>query len=329
MKEKAFKKWYELNKLKDEDYRHAVEVLKDYENYLRRNCISDFNTLTLSDLDQLISYLVITNQNTIPNFVSLMRYFKMINKSDHFIHLTKYTGAIGVVESILTKLSKVANPLITKDIIDQIDVPVLGTNLRDITKFTSMFIALLESKLSDHELRLVLADNHHHIPKEAFIQEKIFYEAAPTLEAYLKDLHQRKIAELTHFYKTGQVWYEQEMTQEVIDFVSSNQEIMSAVLLDEALYITKIPYDTKKYLSAQSKEDQSYYLCHCPFAREALRNPSFTISANWCYCSGGFTKFPFDIIFDQDLEIEMLDSALRMDNACRFKIDLKHIDYKK
>jgi len=258
-----------------------------------------------------------------------MRYFKMIEKHDLFIHLTKYTGAIGVVESILTKLSKVANPLTTKEIMDQMTPPELGTNLLDITHFTKDFIQLLEHKLSEKELRLVLADNHHQIPKEAFIQEKIYYENAPTLEDYLKDLHQRKVDELKTFYEAKKVWYEQEITEEVIDYVKSNQEIMSAVLKDDALYITKIPYDTSKFIQAESHLDKAYYLCHCPFAREAVKHYGDYISANWCYCSGGFTKFPFDIIFDQPLEIELLESALRLDLSCRFKIDLSHVDYKK
>jgi len=289
----------------------------------------DIDDITAEILDGLIQYWVITNQNTIPNFVILMRYFKMSERHDLFIHLTKFTGAIGVVESILTKLSKVANPLTTKEIMDQVTPPVLGTNLLEITHFTKDFIALLEKKLSDKELKMVLADNHHQIPKEAFIQEKIYYEHAPSLEVYLKELHQRKVDELTEFYQAKKVWFEQEITEEVINYVKSNQEIMSAVLKDDALYITKIPYDTTKYLHADNDIDKAYYLCHCPFAREAVKHYGDYISANWCYCSGGFTKFPFDIIFDQPLEIELLESALRLDGLCRFKIDLKNVDYKK
>jgi hypothetical protein len=327
MKENELKVWYEKNKLSADDFTYAITTLEDFEIYLTEHRLSNLDNLSIEDLDALIQYLVISNQNSVKNFVVLMRYFKMNGLHNHFIQLTKYTGAIGVVESILSKLSKVANPLVTKEIMDQAEPPVLGTDLHEITKFTKAFITLLEDKLSESELKLVLADNHHQIPKEAFIEEKVYYESAPTLEAYLMDLHARKVRELTDFYHAKKVWFEQEITEDVIEYVKSNQEIMSAVLKDEALYITKIPYDAKKYLHADTKSEQAYYLCHCPFAREALRHQE-TISKNWCYCSGGFTKFPFDIIFDQQLDIELLESALHLDGSCRFKIDLRHVSYK-
>lgn len=325
----VLKAWYQTNHLSMDDYRHADEFISEIEGFLGDQHFPTLEDLDEDELDMVIRYLVFTNQNTIESFVILMRYYKAIGHHDLFIHLTKYTGAIGVVESILKKLERVAGKERFEHLVQKIDIPVLGTDLHDITVFTKEFIEILEINLSDSELRRVLADNHHQIPKEAFMEEKIYYEAAPTLEAYLKDLHERKVKELTKFMEEKRVWFEQEITQDVIDYVKANQEIMSAVLKDETLYITKIPYDTKKYLESQNDDDQAYYLCHCPFAREALRHKEFKISANWCYCSGGFTKFPFDVIFDQELNIDMLESALRKDGSCRFKIDLSNVKYKK
>ncbi|RJX24781.1 MAG: hypothetical protein C4537_05765 [Acholeplasma sp.] len=321
--------WYKTNHLKDEDFLFAEKLIRELEGFLQEQHFPTLEDLTEDELDMVIRYLLFTGQNTIPSFVVLMRYYRLIGHHDLFIHLTKYTGAIGVVESILKKLERVIGKERADRIHSDIEIPVLGTDLHDITVFTKEFIEMLEKTLSESEMRRVLADNHHQIPKEAFMQEKIYYEAAPTLEAYLKDLHERKVKELTTFMEEKRVWFEQEITQDVVDYVKSNQEIMSAVLIDDALYITKIPYDTKKFLESDNDDDQAYYLCHCPFAREALRHKEFKISANWCYCSGGFTKFPFDVIFEKDLKIEMLESALRKDGSCRFKIDLSGVDYKK
>ncbi len=327
MNEKGLREWYELNHLKDVD--HALSFIKDIDQFLITRYASSLDHMTLSDLDKVIAYLIETNRNTVPYFVMLMRYFKMMDMHEHFIHMTKYTGGLGVIESILKKLAKVVSEERTQDIMCQVKIPVLGTPLHEITQFTNGFIQLLESKLDERELRRVLADNHHQIPKEVYMQEKIYYEKAPSLKAYLKDLHDRKIAELTKHYEENKVWFEQHITPEVIEYVKQNQEVMSAVLEDDSLYITKIPYDTKAFLEANTQDEQAYYLCHCPFAREVLKDNPFKISSNWCYCSGGFTKFPFDVIFDEDLPIEMLSSALRHDGACRFKIDLTGIDYKK
>jgi hypothetical protein len=329
MQKEALKKWYEKNHLSAEKWHIADTFLDVVEGFLDEHLLHDIDHLSIEKLDEVIRYMVITNQNHIDHFVVLMRYYRMINHHENFIHLTKYTGSYGVIESILAKLTKVAGQSVTKALLETFDIPILGTSPKEIASFTASFITWLEEHLEEDSMRRVLADNHHQIPKEAFMEEKIYYESAPTLEIYLKELHERKIKELEKFYHEGRVWFEQTITPEVIEYVKSNQEIMSAVLKDDALYITKIPYDTKAYLEAQTKQDENYYLCHCPFAREAIKHQDTIISANWCYCSGGFTKFPFDIIFDRDLKIEMLASALRGDGACRFKIDLKDIPYKR
>ena len=329
MRIEELKVWYDKNHLSDEKYRFAESFLVCVEGFLEEHMMHDLDQLSTEELDDVIRYMVITNQNDVQDFIVLMRYYKMINHHENFIHLTKYTGGYGVIESILAKLTKVAGQSVTKALLEHLNVPVLGTSPQEITSFTAQFITWLEDHLDENQMRRVLADNHHQIPKEAFMEEKVLYESSPTLEAYLKDLHARKIQELECFYHEGRVWFEQSITPEVIEYVKSNQEIMSAVLKDDALYITKIPYDTKAYLDAKTEQDENYYLCHCPFAREAIKHQKDNVSANWCYCSGGFTKFPFDIIFDQDLNIEMLASALRGDGACRFKIDLKNIPYKR
>lgn len=329
MRKQELKIWYEKNHLSDEKFQFAETFLTSIDRFLEEHHQHDIDHLTTDELDDVISHMVIMKQHDVQHFIVLMRYYKMINHHENFIHLTKYTGGYGVIESILNKLTKVAGESVTKALLKELDIPVLGTSPKAITSFTAQFITWLEDHLDEDHMRRVLADNHHQIPKEAFLEEKIYYEKAPTLEAYLKDLHRRKILELETYYREGKVWYEQTITPEVIDHVQSNQEIMSAVLKDDALYITKIPYDTKAYLEAKTEQDERYYLCHCPFAREAIKHQRDVISANWCYCSGGFTKFPFDIIFEKDLKIDMLASALRGDGACRFKIDLTDVFYKR
>lgn len=329
MRKNELKLWYENNHIAANKCDEAIVFLTEIEDFL-----TDKNHFNLDDvnqevLDEMIKYIVDTKQNTVAHFITLMRYYKMINHHENFIRLTQYTGGYGVVESILNKLTRVTGKSFKEAVLNEMEIPVLGTSPTEMIHFTKRFITWLESHLDEEKLRLVLSDNHHQIPRESFIEEKVLYEASPTLETYLKELHDRKVKELQSFYDQGKVWYEQEITPEVINYVKTNQEIMSAVLNDDALYITKIPYDTKKFLDAKTIEDHNYYLCHCPFARESIKTKDHAISSNWCYCSGGFSKLPFDVIFDQDLKIELISSALHKDNACRFKIDLSDVSYKK
>ena len=46
------------------------------------------------------------------------------------------------------------------------------------------------------------------------------------------------------------------------------------------------------------------------------------VSADFCHCSGGFTKQPWEAALDQPLEYEMVKSVLQGDMECSFVIKL-------
>ena len=168
----------------------------------------------------------------------------------------------------------------------------------------------------------MLAGNNHGIPAEAFDEEKALFAASESMDAFLKAQHKKQVADLQRHCDTNTVWYEQTITQEVVDFVAANQEIQSAVREGDVLYTTKIPYDPARYLAETDPVKKRYYACHCPFVREAILAGSPEVSENWCYCSGGFVKYPYEVILGRPLRVKLLQSVLRGDPVCRFAIDL-------
>ena len=175
----------------------------------------------------------------------------------------------------------------------------------------------------------ILAGNNHRIPSDSFITEKNHYEESPSLEHYLEDRHERKVNELQEHLDQNKVWFEQIITPEAIDLVKGNQEILSGVIKDEKLYITKIPYDINNFLNAKDDILKGYFACHCTFVRENIKNKVVDIPKEWCNCSGGFAKYPFEVILDQPLNVKLLNTPLDGDRYCRFEIDLTNIEYKK
>ncbi|MFA5235885.1 MAG: hypothetical protein WC399_03500 [Bacilli bacterium] len=275
-------------------------------------------------IDRMMADLVNHEKNTVKNIVYLMRYYLMAKRNDIYIHLTRYTGFLDVIENILLRL-KERVPLKTyEQITEGFVLPVLGTAPKALPEYIVQLMNRFQRHLNENLIAEVLAGNNHGIPERAFASEKAAYEAAPDLETYLKDLHACKVAELEDYMRQGKVWFEQAITQEVVDFVKGNQEVLSARLVGDKLYLTKIPYDTKAYLEAKTLDEKKYYGCHCPFAREAIGK----VPALFCHCSGGFTKYPFDVIFSQDLPVKCLETILGGSDICRFEIDLSAVDYK-
>jgi hypothetical protein len=78
----------------------------------------------------------------------------------------------------------------------------------------------------------------------------------------------------------------------------------------------------QEYLEETDEKMKRYYACHCAWARESILDDVVDVSANFCHCSGGFTKMPWEAALDQPLEYEMVKSVLRGDDECSFIIHL-------
>ncbi|MFH1693194.1 MAG: hypothetical protein ABH890_02805 [Bacillota bacterium] len=321
-----FKDLYERNNIPSEKFDYAVHLLEMFQDILGSTSI---DLTSIDQLDQFIERLLRNDSINVDMMIVFMRYFRMIKRNDLFIHLTKYTGGLGVIESILERLEKIVGKEKSEIITRQVQIPLLGTHPSVIPQFTQSFIDLLEESLDPEILKEILAGNHHQIPESAFLDEHIYYENAETLDQYLKELHDRKVQVLQKHLIDGTVWFEQNITEEVVEFVKSNQEILSAVRKNDQLYVTKIPYDTKAYLNAKDPVEKAYHACHCPFAKESIGKKDIKISGTWCNCSAGFAKFPFDILFGKELKINVLENAIKGDLLCRFSISLEGIAYKK
>ena len=200
--------------------------------------------------------------------------------------------------------------------------PPLGSEPDDFPEFTKQLMERLETALPEETVQTVLAGNHHDIPAAAFENEAKLYRQSSSLDEYLRARHQRQVAVLQQHCDDNTVWFEQMITQRVVDYVAEQPEILSAVRSGDTLYVTKIPYMPDEYLETDDPLLKRYYACHCPFVREAILRGEPAISENWCYCSGGFAKHPYEAILGRPLRVTLLKSALKGDSVCRFAIHL-------
>lgn len=313
--------YYEKNNLPKEELSLALHLFEQMN--------LEFDLPTEEALETLIHQSYRNKESDITFFIQLMRLMKIAKQDTLYVYLTRYTGILDVLENIFSRFQQTYGSEELKVLLEGLTVPTLGMNPKVIPQFTSELMIRLEKKFPFDDVQQLLTGNNHSLSKASQLDEKLRYEEAPTFEVYLKERHERKIAELQRHLDNRTVWFEQIITQEVIDYVKSNQEILSGRIENNKLYITKIPYDTLAYLNAKSDDERRYHGCHCSFAKESILNKGSKISGNWCYCSAGFAKFPFEIIFDQKLPIKVLNNCLDGDPICRFEIDLDAVSYKK
>lgn len=201
-------------------------------------------------------------------------------------------------------------------------MPPLGSPQDEYPKLTKTILDRMGAELPPEKCREIITWNYHHVPAEAFKEQKEHFKKAASIDEYLKDEHKRLVEELEDCMKKGQPWFEQEITPEVVEFVKGNQEINTGVRKGDKIYKTKIPYAPKQFLKEKDPALKKYYSCHCQLVRTALRDGKPKISPTFCYCSAGFEKLHFDVIFDEPVDVELLETPLKGDARCRFAIKI-------
>ncbi len=180
----------------------------------------------------------------------------------------------------------------------------------------------MEKELDQEDCQKILTEVAHGLPADYWKAERERFEEADDIDDYIAKKRARSIGELEKYNKSGESFFGQEITDEVLAYVKSRSDMLSGERRGNKIYHTKIPYDTKNFLAATDEKMKRYYACHCAWAREAIRSGEEGISADFCYCSGGFTKRPWEQAFGQYLDVEMVKSVLKGDNECSFVIPI-------
>ena len=319
--ESEFREHLQKRKLTAEDVDFAVNTVKEFDKYLKKKRMS-FESASLGALKDYISLMIDEGRNSWDRLAAIARYCNLAKKNDFYIYFASILNARNVLPDLSERVAEIAGEETRRKVFQGFELPPLGSPQEDYPRVTQMIMDRLEAELPNEMCRKILTWNYHRVPAEAFKEKKERFDKANSIDEYLKDEHKRLIQELNRFMKEGRIWYEQEITPEVLEFVRSNQEICTGAKRDDRIYLTKISYAPKQFLMEKDLTLKRYHACHCPLARSAIRDGKPKIPPIFCYCSGGFAKFRFDVIFDEPVKVELLESALKGDMRCRFAIKI-------
>jgi len=321
LKENAFRKFLKGRKLSAARVESSVEAVREFEKYLRKRKIT-LKSIGLDALRDYVSLLIEENKNSEDRLVAIARYCYFAKKNDLYIYFTAILGASDVLPGIGERLATIAGKATYRRVFRDLEMPPLGSPQDSYPKLTKMIIDRMEAELPAQTCRDILTWNYHNIPIEAFKESKERFEKAASIDEYLKGEHEGLIEDLENCIREGRPWFEQEITPEVVEFVRGNQEICTGLRQGDKIYLTKIPYAPRQFLKEEDPTMRNYYACHCQLVRTALRDGKPNIPATFCYCSAGFEKIHFDTIFDEPVEVELLETLLKGDGRCRFAIKI-------
>ena len=321
LKEGRFRKYLQKRKISARDIESSVSAVREFKEHLRKRK-TPLRSVDLNALKEYISLLIKEGKNSRDRLVAIARYCYFTKKNDLYIYFTSILGAMNVLPDIGERLANIAGEKARRKIFHDFELPPLGSPQEEYPRLTKMVLDRMEIELPAETCREVLTWNYHKVPVETFKEQKKRFEKATSIDKYLKGEHKRLVNELVGFMKDGRPWFEQEITPEVVEFVRNNQEICTGVRRGDKIYITKIPYAPKQYIEEKNPTLKKYYACHCQLVRTALRDGKPKIPSTFCYCSGGFVKLHFDVIFGEPVAVELLETPLRGDYRCRFTIKI-------
>lgn len=327
MNEKGFRKFIKEAKrvpkgLSERAIRSHVRMVKEFEEFLKsKSPRKQFNDARARDIKAFTKHLAKIDRNTFDNLMGLLRYARFSGNRDAelaLIIMLDGGNILGIMcDTVRSKYGKRKGD----ELLRGFKLPAIGTSFKLMPKVTSEFMSRLESGIGEEGTRELLLTGPHAGPPEYYAEERKMMLASKNIDEYLRKRRRKFIEELTGHMKNGTLFFTQEINQEVIDFVKRNPEIAGGVRKGNLIYCTKVPYMAIEYLREKDRRMKRYYYCHCPLARESILSGK-AMSRNFCYCSAGYEKRPFDVAFGEPLKAKVKQSALWGDSVCQFVMEI-------
>jgi len=277
---------------------------------------------TAGDVRAFSAILVEEGLSSWENLVTLVRYGRFTGNNPVVIAAIELVDGSEVLDRLYEKLGEAVGEEKRDKVFAGIDLPPIGTPPTEKPRITQTVMERLEQLIDPDTCHRLLAGSLRDLRDEWYLEERTKYHECGDVDTYLARKGDEFIAQLETLRDNGGLYFTQPITDEVIDFVQAHPEIRQGVREGSTLYEIKIPYMTAEYLAASDDRLKRYYYCHCPWVRESLKAADFEVSPTFCLCSAGFHKKSWEVIFDQPLEADIVDTVLKGDPWCKIAIHL-------
>lgn len=270
----------------------------------------------------LIESLLESGQDSYENMLAILRYGYFTKNDDVYETAFQYLDGAEALDGMYYKLEEVAGAEEKDRIFGMIGPVSPGTSFKDKAAAARTVVVEVKSSLSPAQRDRLYDSSFRHLDDSQYIPDRQLYEKLGDIDAYIEAKKQDFVKTLEDHMSEGRLFFGQEITTEVIAYVKSDPEIAFGKKVGNDLFVTKIPFRAKEWLSENDPIRRRYLYCHCPWARESILSEEGPVDPEFCRCSAGFHKKSWEVIFGRKLECEVLESVLAGDERCRFRISL-------
>ncbi len=305
----------------EEEVNENTKMVERFDEFLKQFG-KTLETATEEEFTKFSKILIEEGANTYQNYAALSRYAFFVKNMDLFLPVLAIFDGGEVMNVLHERLGEYVGEEKRDEILPKGDLPPLGMPDTEKIEVTQEVLKRMEKTLDPADCKKILADVAHGLPRDFRKGEREKFLKAESIDEYLKQKRETAIAELEKHRDDGSLFYNQYISDEVVEFVKSRPDVLSGERRENTIYHTKIPYMVQEFLEETDEKMKRYYACHCAWARESILDDEVDVSADFCHCSGGFTKQSWEAALEQPLEYEMVKSVLQGDEECSFIIYL-------
>ena len=319
MDRQGFQEFLESRDLTDEEIKASLDLAERFERYHNslghpenvREVVTAFST-----------QLAASGEDTLANYYTLARYGLFMEDDDLYVVVVELLDGAEALGNLFEKANKVLGQDRRDLVFQGIPIPGMGTPNELKVELNKRVMSRLVEVADPSECDQILSNSLRDLDDRWFQDEKKLYEQCGSLDEFLDINAQNFIAMLEKINKEDGLFFTQKITDEVLDYVRQEPLIARGIREGDVLYEVKIPHMTAEFLAETDPRMKRYYYCHCPWVKEALKDGEPDIPPVFCQCSAGFHKKRWEVIFDQPLKAEVVESVLAGDDWCRIAIQL-------
>ena len=285
MDTKGFSEFLSTRDLSNGEIKHSIEVVERYETYLEaKEDQKSLSRSTYQDVQQYSIALIKQGLNSYENYLALARYGLFIENNDLYLGVLELLDGAEALDNLYRKLGESEGQSRRDELFEGIKLPPLGSPNAEKPLIMRRVMQRLEDQLDPETNRHILGSGLRNLEDEWYLEDKRKFKDCRDIDEFLERKGDDFIDQLKQIKAEGKLFFNQEITDEVIAFVESVPEIRQGVRDGNILYEIKIPHMAKEYLAEQEEEKKRFYYCHCPWVKESLKEGPSQIPATFCNC---------------------------------------------
>ena len=323
MKEKEFIEYLSKNNVSHEQTTIYVSRLSEFNSFLKDDN-SDIDKIPNGKITKFTEYLIENgNKDLVLDFLrALINYANYLKLYDYVIEIIDISESYNAMDNLYQRIAEQYGEKLKDEIFEDIEIPPLGVDPEKKPEFTKVIMKRLEEKIGEEKTIELLKPCLHDRPGSIEKDREDFLKIND-IDKFLEVKKQELIERLQKHQKEGTLEFAQYIDEEVIDFIKNTSTISPGIRKGDKIITAKMPYQTKKHLQAKDKKMKGFFSCYCPWIRGAIKNGTVKeLFSHFCYCSAGYTKKYWDVIFDQPTSVEPVETPLTGGLLCTFAVQI-------